>query len=258
MRKINVFYIIFSLLLFFSLLSAEDVLNLKPKGFLNDYANVLDNNNQNRIEYLLRVLKQRSGIEFAVVTVNSIGEDSIEEAAEELFQKWGIGEKGKDNGLLFIIAVKERRLRFEVGYGLEEVITDGLAGRVRDQYTVPYLKDNKYDQGVYASVIAIISILNNYYNLNIDFNNKEGILLKTKQRKKSLLPVIFKLIFFLIIIMGGFGRFFPFFFFPFLMGGSSNRGSYHGGFGSGGGSFGGGFGGFGGGMSGGGGASGSF
>ncbi len=251
-KLINIFLFI---ILLINVCYAEDFLNYKPKGFVNDFAGILTSENYNRLESLLRSVERQSGIEIAVVMLPSIGDYSIEEAAVELFEKWGIGKKGKDNGLLFILAVNERKVRIEVGYGLEEAITDGLAGRIRDNYALPYFRKNDFNQGTYATVLALIQALNKYYQLNLNFNEKETVLLKKRSSKRSLFGIIFKILFFLIFIFGGFGRFFPFLFFPFLFGGNSSSG---GGFGSGGGSFGGGFGGFGGGMSGGGGASGSF
>ncbi len=225
---------------------------LKPTGFVNDFAGVLNRDNQNRIEYLLRILEKQSGIEIAVVILADIEGSYIEDAAVRIFEKWGIGKKGKDNGLLFIVAIKERKVRIEVGYGLEEAITDSLAGRIRDLYTVPYFKKNEFDKGTYATVLAIIGVLNKYYNLNIDFNKNEQILLEKRSRRTNI-SALFKLIFMIIICLTIFGRG-SIFFLPFFLGGFGGR-STGGGFGGGGGSFGGGFGG---GMSGGGGASGSF
>ncbi len=230
---------------------AIDLEKLKPSGAVNDFAGVLHRDNQNRIEYLLRVLEQQSRIAVVVAILPDIEGSYIEEAAVKLYEQWGIGRKGEDKGLLFITAVKERKMRIEVGYGLEEVITDSLAGKIRDQYTIPYFKKDDFNNGTYATVLAIIGILNKYYDLNIDFNKNEQIILKTKGKRSNRFS-IFKIIFIIIILIGIFtGKISPFWL--LFLGGGGGRYS-GGGFGSGGGSFGG----FGGGMSGGGGASGSF
>ncbi len=79
----------------------------------------------------------------------------MEEKAVELFERWGIGQKGKDNGLLLLVAVRERRLRIEVGYGLEGIITDARAGRVRDQYLLPHFKRGEYGRGLLLASAAL-------------------------------------------------------------------------------------------------------
>ncbi len=248
-------YIFIFILILTSYCFSVELEKLKPSGAVNDFAGVLTRDNQNRIEYLLDILEKNSSIAVVVVTLPDIEGSYIEETAVRIFEKWGIGKKGKDNGLLFIVAIKERKMRIEVGYGLEEVITDSLAGRIRDLYTIPYFKKNEFDKGTYATVLAIISILNKYYDLNIDFNKNEQVILE-KRSKRTDISALFKLIFMIIIFIAFLGRG-SIFFLPFFMGGFGGR-STGGGFGGGGGSFGGGFGGFGGGMSGGGGASGSF
>ncbi len=248
MKKVILVIVIF--LSITSGLFSKDILSYRASGFLNDFANVLDSENKNRLEYLLNQVEKQSGIEMAIVTVPSIGDYSIEEAAVELFQKWGIGKKGKDNGLLFITAIQERKVRIEVGYGLEEAIPDSLAGRLLDNYTIPYFRQNNFDQGIYATTLALIDRLNQYYNLNIDLTEKENNIIEDKEKESPFSYYItFLIVLFLLF------RFFGPFFFLFFPGSFFGRGFYRGGFGSGGGSFGGGFGGFGGGMSGGGGAS---
>ncbi|MBU1075672.1 MAG: TPM domain-containing protein [Spirochaetes bacterium] len=247
MKKRSILFLFF-LVVFANFGYTQDFLKVKPKGYVNDLANVLSSENVNSMELLLTKLERVSGIEIAVVTLPSIGDYTIEQAAVELFEKWGIGKKGKDNGLLFILAKNERKIRIEVGYGLEEAMTDGMAGRLLDTYGIPYLKENNYDQGIYLTTMAIVTTLTKYYNLNIE--DVKNFDLKPKKSKSSRAWIIFKFILFFLIFSGFGGRFFPFLFFPGFFGGGSSSGS-SGGFGSGGGSFGG----FGGGFSGGGGAS---
>ena len=99
----------------------------KPYGFANDYANVLNSSQRNELEEYLRNIEEKSSVEIAVAIFDSIGYP-IEEYANLLFEKWGIGKKGKDNGILILVSIKERLIRIEVGYGLEGIITDGIAG----------------------------------------------------------------------------------------------------------------------------------
>lgn len=252
-KKINYFLIF--LFLITNFIFAEDVKTLKPNGYVNDYASVLDTTTKTRVENLLYQLEKQSGIEFAIVIINNLGDNDIFNAAMDIFNKWKIGKKGKDNGILFLTSIQERKMWILTGYGVEEALPDALVGRIRDNYTVPYFKNNDFNQGVYATTIAIIEVLNKYYNLNLSLNeNEEHIYQQQQVQTKSHFSGLWRLLFFLILILVF--RMNPFFAL-FFMGPGSGRG-YSGGFGSGGGSFGGGFGGFGGGGSGGGGAGGSF
>jgi len=102
----------------------------KPEGWVTDRAGLLDPIAKARVEQLLTEVDRKSGVEIAVVTLPTLGGRSVEEVAVELFHAWGIGKKGKDEGLLLLVAPKERKLRIEVGYGLEGTIPDGMAGEI--------------------------------------------------------------------------------------------------------------------------------
>jgi len=227
---------------FFSLSLLFSDITERPQGFVNDYAGLLSLQTKNRLESILTETEKRSGIEFAVVIVQSMEGNTIEEYAEKIFSSWKIGKKGKDNGVLLLVSLSERKVRIETGYGLEEVLTDGLCGEILDRYFSPYARNSEYDKAFIETVSKIISILSERYGFTID-----GLSSETDTKSISFLNLLI-LIFILSII---FGRFW-FLFFPFF-GGRFIRGSF---FGGGGGFRGtGGFGGFGGGLSGGGGAS---
>jgi uncharacterized protein len=95
--------------------------------------------------------------EIAIVVIRSLDGVAIEEAVEKLFQLWGIGKKDRDNGLLFLWSTGDRRVRVEVGYGLEATLPDGKAGAILDQYVIPRFKANQFDQGVLDGVDALIA-----------------------------------------------------------------------------------------------------
>jgi uncharacterized protein len=99
--------------------------------------------------------------EMAVVVITSLDGVSIEEAAVKLFELWGIGKKSKDNGLLFLWSTGDRRVRVEVGYGLEGVLPDGKTGAILDTYVIPKFKSGQFDAGVVAGVGAILSAARN-------------------------------------------------------------------------------------------------
>jgi len=124
-------------------------------GRINDFANVIDQANRQRIAQVISDLEAQTTAEMAVVTVNSLQGEDIEGYANRLFNKWGIGKKGKDNGILLLVAVADHKLRIEVGYGLEGTIPDGLAGDIIRNTIVPYLKQGRFGDGIYAGALRV-------------------------------------------------------------------------------------------------------
>ncbi len=127
----------------------------RPTGFVNDFAQVLSIEGKNQLEARLVKLEKDTSAELAVVTVARLEDTTIEEYAAGLFQDWGIGKKDKDNGILFIMSLADRKVWIEVGYGLEPVVTDGRAGRILDNEVVPGFRTGDYEQGITAGVIAL-------------------------------------------------------------------------------------------------------
>jgi uncharacterized protein len=125
------------------------------QGFVNDYAGLLTAQNRSQLEARLSQLEKDTTAEVAVVTVKSLEGDTIEDYAVKLFEKWGIGKKDKNSGVLFLVALDERKMRIEVGYGLEPIITDGRAGRIRDNDVIPKFKKGDYEGGIIDGVSAI-------------------------------------------------------------------------------------------------------
>jgi uncharacterized protein len=131
----------------------------KAAGFVNDFANIISAQDKQAIEVKLQSLKDSTNAEVAVVTVASLGGDTVENYAVKLFQEWGIGVKGKDNGLLILVAPNEREARIEVGYGWESVITDLQAGQIVRNVMVPAFKDNDYSGGISDTVDAVVAVI---------------------------------------------------------------------------------------------------
>ena len=232
-----------------------------PTGFINDFAGVISPRTEKAMESLSQELKQKTGSEVVVVTVKSIGDMEYTDYAVRLYEKWGIGEKGKDNGVLILNAVTERKIRIEVGYGLEGIIPDGLAGEIRDRYLIPHLRKNDFDTGLANGLAAVASIIAQDAGVQLSggIAARPGV---TGSRKRGRGGInIFQLMIFFFVISsmfgkrrrGGRGGLLGSLFLLGMLGGGRGHGS--GGFGSFGG---GGFGGFGGGMGGGGGAGGSY
>jgi uncharacterized protein len=120
----------------------------RPRGWVSDFARIMSDTTKSEINGLFDEVKKSTGAEIAVVTVTSLDGMSVEEYAVRLFKQWGIGQKGKNNGVLFLIAPNERKARIEVGYGLEPVITDGRAGEIIRKTVIPFFKAGDYNQGI--------------------------------------------------------------------------------------------------------------
>src|SRR5262249_19555433 len=106
----------------------EPVSQLKPTGYVNDFAHVLSADTIAKIESLGGQIDQKTHAQIALVTVNSLDGEDIESYAVDLFKKWGIGDKASNRGILILYAIKDRRARIEVGYGLEPILPDGKVG----------------------------------------------------------------------------------------------------------------------------------
>lgn len=130
-----------------------------PQGFVNDFANLLSDPVEAELETELAEFEKETTSEIAVVTVETLEGLTVEDYAVRLFESWGIGKKDKDNGVLFIVAEAERKVRIEVGYGLEGVITDGRAGRLLDEAVIPSLRQNDFETGIRNGVKAIESYI---------------------------------------------------------------------------------------------------
>jgi uncharacterized protein len=216
--------------------------SLKLTGYVSDFANVMNPADRAATEKLLTELEQKTGAQVAVVTLKSLEGGQIDDFANRLFARWGIGQKGKNNGVLLLCATGEgrgNRLRIEVGYGLEGVIPDAVAGRILDTFVVPGWSQGQYGSAVANGVAAIAQRIAADRGIVLS-GMPEHVQRASKEQKLSWVHLIFILLFIGVVIRH-----------PWILLFMLNSGGGH----SGGGFGGGGFGGFGGGMSGGGGAS---
>ncbi len=127
----------------------------QPVGYVNDFAEILSPTFRQSLETDLAEFEKETTVEIAVVTINSLEGNSLEDYAVRLFEDWKIGKKEKDNGLLLLIAKEERQIRIEVGYGLEPIITDGRAGRIIREQMRDAFREEDYDQGVRSAIEKI-------------------------------------------------------------------------------------------------------
>jgi uncharacterized protein len=127
--------------------------------WVNDYAGVVSAEYKEKIRVLIANTERATSAEIAVVTISSISPYSEGDYARKLFDTWKPGKAGKDNGVLILLAVKERRWRIETGYGAEGVLPDGLCGQIGRDFMVPYFKQGKYSEGLFYGVSEISRIL---------------------------------------------------------------------------------------------------
>lgn len=131
-----------------------------PVGYVNDFASLYSESFRQNLNSQLQELDTKTSTQFVVVTVKNLESISIEEYANQLFSKWAIGQKNENNGLLLLISKEDRKLRFEIGYGLEGQITDGTAGQIIRNDISPRFKEGDYEAGTSSGVTRIFQLLN--------------------------------------------------------------------------------------------------
>lgn len=249
MRKILSIAVIYGLCMIS--VFAKDIPS-KTNRLVNDYAGVLSAEEKNMLERKLVAYFDSTSTQIAVVLENSLDGDDLFDYSQRLATAWGIGEQGKNNGILIYAAIGDRKLRIHTGYGMEATITDALTTRIRTEYMNPYFKQGNYYQGLDEGTTVIMKAASGeYVNDRPKHNQKNDV---------SIGQIIFMIVIFLLISFifrnrggrggrrgGGWAG--PVFFGTLGSGGFSSGG---------GGGSGGGFGGFGGGGFGGGGSGGSW
>ena len=128
-------------------------------AFVSNPDGILSNATVEMLNSQLHLLEQETSAELAVVAVNSIGSQEIEDFANTLFNYWGIGKSDKDNGVLVLFVLDQRAIRFEIGYGLESVLPDAICKRIQMQVMIPEFKNGNYDAGILEGVKAAESYI---------------------------------------------------------------------------------------------------
>lgn len=142
--------------------------DLVPKVFatdstrlLSDPAGYISTAGQRRIDSVLYELRRTTGVEFATVILPSIGERDIESFSTDLFRLWGLGSKTRNDGLLLLIVMDQRKVRFETGYGLEGLLPDVLASRIQRREMIPLMRQGDYEGAIYNGILAVGQVLRN-------------------------------------------------------------------------------------------------
>lgn len=263
--------ILFILVLGATLARPEQIKDLKPQGYVNDFAGVLSAQAREKLTALCAEVDQKAKAQIAVVTVRSLEGAPVEQFSMDLATAWGVGPKQQSRGVMILLAPNDHKYRIEVGYGLEAILPDGKVGGF-GRLAVPYLQRSDYDGALLlltGNVAAVIAA-----DQNVQLTGLPNQTQTTEEPENSLPPISYVI----RVLILGIVLFFPItvLFARLLFGGMTGTrrrggwggggpwiggGTWGGGFGGGswgGGGGGGGFGGFGGGSFGGGGASGGW
>lgn len=129
-----------------------------PSHYVVDLAGIIDDDVELRLNGYLQELEQKTTAQVIVLTITSLEGESIDELTlTTAHDRWKLGQKGKDNGILFLVALEDKKYRFEIGYGLEGILPDSLVGSIGREYLVPYFQKGDYSTGIYATTLALIN-----------------------------------------------------------------------------------------------------
>lgn len=246
--KLTYYTLVLVLLLFAPLAFSVGAATIpeKPLNYVTDLAGIVDNTAENQLNRYLKELEQKTTAQIAVLTINSLEGASLEDFSLTVaHDKWKLGQKGKDNGVLLLIAFKDRKYRIEVGYGLEGVLPDSLVGSIGRQLLVPHFKKGQFSKGIFETTLALAQTVAKDAGTQITGMPRQqhpGYAEKKAGPStyfKKIVSVLFFIILVILFIKNP--RLFLFFLVMSTMGGrGSSWGSGGGGFGGGGGGFGGG------------------
>ena len=229
MKKIFVLFSVLVLILSLSFSSfAVDFPKPTNDFFVNDFANVIDEEDETEIMKIGADLFEQTKAQIVVVTVETLDGYDVNEYALEIGREWGVGSKETNNGVVLLLSVSDRKVSIQAGYGLEGCVTDATSGEILDTYAIPYLRDNDFSTGLFEAYKAITAVvcneygielnpdyeINNYYD-TYDYDSEDDF----AEDMLGALIIVFVIIVIFVLVANKFS------------GGSSNHGggSYHGG-----------------------------
>lgn len=168
---------------------------VKKDIYIYDQDNIIDDDVEKQLNQLLIELEKTTGAEFAVVSVPSLLNRSIETYANKLFNTLGIGKKDKDNGVLLLFSRSDEKVRLEIGRGLEGCLNDSKCGRILDNFFVPYRESDEYTKAAELTVKAVLKVLCEEYSISINGLNLEEVEIEDPDYASMILWII-------IIIIG--------------------------------------------------------
>ena len=239
---------------------AEPVAKLKPTGYVNDFAHVLDQNTIAQMDDICRQVEEKAHAQIAVVTIHTLDGADIESYAVDLFHQWGIGSKSTNRGVLILYAIDDHRARIEVGYGLEPILPDGKTGGFQRE-AIPLMRSGNYSQALLLVTARVAQVIAQDAGVQVTTHQLVAPPAETREqpgRGISAGGIILLIIVVLVVLFTPLRGILFWMLFSGMFGGGGGYGGGGGWSGGGFGGGGGGFGGFGGGSSGGGGASSSW
>ncbi|MBN2657871.1 MAG: TPM domain-containing protein [Spirochaetales bacterium] len=213
------------------------------KGYVNDYAGVISSSEERDITSMLSSLEKSTSAQIAVLTVKNLQGYDLESFSIKTADQWKLGRKDRDNGILILLAMEEKKVRIEVGYGLEGTMTDAKSGYIIRNIIIPDFQKGNFGKGISKGVEAVSSVIGG----TLDISDKDIAESQSRTRSSSsggfINVVIFLIIFFLSALTRGRrrrGGLFQALFWGSVLSGGRRSGGFGGGFSGGGGGFGGG------------------
>src|SRR3984885_7886382 len=137
---------------------AEPIAQLKPTGYVNDFAHVLDANAVAQMDDICRQIDEKAHAQIAVVTIHTLDGSDIESYAVDLFHQWGVGSKSTNRGVLILYAIDDHRARVEVGYGLEPILPDGKTGGFQRE-AIPFMRSGDYSKALLLVTSRVAGVI---------------------------------------------------------------------------------------------------
>ena len=158
---------------------ALDVPNPPKNGYILDQTQTLSKEEIHKMNRMGMELQQKTKAQIAVLIVPTLDGEDVGDYANQVFRTWGVGQKNTNNGILFLIAIKDKQMRIEVGYGLEGAINDAKAGQILDDYAIPYFKQGQIGRGVVNTYAILVGETAKEYKVTIDgsqtYENQKGV-----------------------------------------------------------------------------------
>ncbi len=177
----------------------------KPQNYVTDLAGIVEDSKEQQMNAYLRELEQKTTAQIMVLTVQSLDGEDIAGFSLRMAEKWKTGQKGKDNGALITVALKEKKYRIEVGYGLEGILPDGFVGSVGREHMVPHFRKGDYTGGLFSAVTAITRTIAAKDNIEITGMPKPQTKTKMQrqpaQKKDSTFTIILAAILFVLALV---------------------------------------------------------
>lgn len=203
--KLSVFLLFLSFCLYAPFTSAEVAIPKQPLNHVVDLAGMINDTAETNLNRYLLELEQKTTAQMVVLTVNSLEGEALEDLSIRIaHEQWKLGQKGKDNGVLLLVSLQDRKYRFEIGYGLEGLLPDSLVGTIGRTHLVPYFRKGDYSNGIFTATLAVISEIASNAGVEITGMPKLGRspspYRSVQRRKPTLISTLLSLLFFIGLI----------------------------------------------------------